>query len=150
VLDRPKRELAMQGDERFPRCNRLRLRADFAHVYAKRCRARSGPLVVYVAPNGLDRCRLGLSIGKRVGNAVRRNRVRRRLREAFRKIQAGLPNEVEGRRAKVERPGGSGKLPAGSGLDIVCVAYPGAEELRAGLKDTFRSLVLQALTRSRV
>jgi ribonuclease P protein component len=41
-------------------------------------------LVVYAAPNELERTRVGITVSGRVGNAVVRNKVRRRLREALR------------------------------------------------------------------
>ena len=41
-------------------------------------------LVLYARPNGLDQTRVGFAVSKRIGNAVTRNRVRRRLREALR------------------------------------------------------------------
>jgi ribonuclease P protein component len=43
-----------------------------------------GPITVFSRPNGLGFSRLGLSIGKRVGSAVVRARLKRHLREAFR------------------------------------------------------------------
>jgi ribonuclease P protein component len=70
--------------------------ADFARVYSQGSRARGSLLTVAVCPNGLDRTRLGLSIGKRVWKrAVRRNRVRRVFREAFRLSLAELPEGVD-------------------------------------------------------
>jgi len=44
-----------------------------------------------VYPNGLEQCRLGFVVSKKVGNAVTRNRVKRRLREIFRKLLADNP-----------------------------------------------------------
>jgi ribonuclease P protein component len=41
-------------------------------------------LVVRVLPNGLDHSRFSFQVSKRIGNAVIRNRVRRRLREVVR------------------------------------------------------------------
>ncbi len=63
----------------------LRTPADFAHVREKA--ERSWPhrlLVLYVAPNDLEHIRVGITVSGRVGKAVVRNRVRRRLREALR------------------------------------------------------------------
>ena len=53
-------------------------------------RTRAG-LGMTGAPNGLEFTRLGLSIGKRVGGAVARNRTKRLIREAFRLSQRDFP-----------------------------------------------------------
>ena len=71
-------------DLTFGRDWRIRGRREFARIHAARVRRESGPLLVYAMPNDLPRLRIGLSVGRRVGNAVRRNRVKRQLREAFR------------------------------------------------------------------
>lgn len=65
---------------------------DFARAFRRGSRARGSTLVVVIHENGLDHARLGLSIGKVVWkSAVKRNRVRRIFREAFRLEYAGLP-----------------------------------------------------------
>ena len=50
---------------------------------------------VHAIPNGLDRPRLGLSVSKKVGSAVTRNVVRRRLKEIFRSSGGMLPAKLD-------------------------------------------------------
>jgi len=56
----------------------------FRRLYAKGRSAGAPTVVVYARRNRLNRNRLGLTVGAKVGKAVRRNQVRRRLREAYR------------------------------------------------------------------
>jgi ribonuclease P protein component len=76
---------------RFRKHEHLRRPADFKQVYDRRCSVSDGRLVVYGRLNGLAHARLGLSVSKRVGPAVVRNRMRRLYREAFRLTRAELP-----------------------------------------------------------
>jgi len=73
-----------------PEC-RLRRRADFQRIFRLGARHSGQGLSVYAAPNELARNRLGVSVGRKHGNAVTRNRIRRLLKEAFRLEQSGLP-----------------------------------------------------------
>lgn len=75
----------------FTKEQRLRTGADFDAVFAAKFSVGDGVLVVHARPNGLDHARLGLAVSRRVGNAVRRNRWKRCLREAFRLAQHDLP-----------------------------------------------------------
>jgi ribonuclease P protein component len=52
-------------------------------------------LVVYIAPNELGCTRVGITVSGRVGKAVVRNRVRRRLREALTQRFASLPERSD-------------------------------------------------------
>jgi ribonuclease P protein component len=73
---------------------RLRLRGE-AEVRAARARGKAyadGPLVARVLPNALDPAqnRYAVVAGKRVGKAVERNRAKRLVREALRRLDPGL------------------------------------------------------------
>lgn len=69
----------------------MSLARDFQEAFAGRVSRARGPLVVYGRRNGTALPRLGLSVSRKVGNAVKRNRVKRLLREAFRLGQRELP-----------------------------------------------------------
>jgi ribonuclease P protein component len=82
-------------DQRFGARRRLRTKADFERVYQGRCSASDGRLLVFAAANELPHARLGLSVSRKVGGAVVRNRWKRLLREAFRLSLAELPPGVD-------------------------------------------------------
>jgi ribonuclease P protein component len=98
---------------RFRRADRLRNRRDYQRV-SRRGRRVAGPyFVLLAAPGGSDRTRLGVTVSRKVGNAVERNYVKRRVREWFRRAR-----------------GPSGRLgEAGAGRDLVVIARRGAAQL---------------------
>ena len=63
---------------------------EFRRTYQKGVSAVSPVMVLYCRKNRLGRNRLGLGSSTKLGHAVVRNRVRRRLREIFRLNQGGL------------------------------------------------------------
>ena len=79
----------------MPRSKRTRLTdsPEFERVYRQGAACKGRLFSVHAFPNEFGTPRLGLSVSRRVGNAVTRNAVRRRLREVF---HASLP-EVPGR-----------------------------------------------------
>jgi ribonuclease P protein component len=82
-------------DNRFPRNCRLRSSADFARVYERNAYAADSTLVVQGCRNQTDTARIGLSVSRRVGNAVVRNRWKRLVREAFRLNRTRLPRGID-------------------------------------------------------
>jgi ribonuclease P protein component len=68
----------------FPRACRLVRRAEYDAVYRESRRRPGREFTIFLRPNGLDFSRFGWSIKKALGSAVRRNRIRRRLREILR------------------------------------------------------------------
>lgn len=82
-----------EQQETFPRAARITRAVDFKRVLDSACRIKSGCLTFVALPNELGRARLGLAIPKRhVPRAVARNRVKRRLRESFRRHRNSLPS----------------------------------------------------------
>lgn len=80
---------------RFSRQLRLRHQSEFDRVHAANVHAADGTLVVLGWRSEAATCRLGLSISRRVGNAVVRNRWKRLIREAFRQQRATLPRGLD-------------------------------------------------------
>jgi ribonuclease P protein component len=68
----------------FPRECRIVRRSEYDLVYREARRRSSRQFTLFVRPNGLPISRFGWSIKKALGNAVVRNRIRRRLREIVR------------------------------------------------------------------
>lgn len=102
--------LSLCASPRANRPQRLKQRADFLAAATSGIKAPAKGLVLQVrARPDSDAIRFGFTVSKRVGNAVERNRVRRRLREVVRLTAAGclLPGHdyvLIGRRAALEVP----------------------------------------------
>jgi len=113
------------SDQRFPKSARLLNSAEFQRVFAGNIFAADDVLVIKVAANPANQTRLGLSIGKKVGNAVVRNRWKRVIREAFRCQRSELP----------------------PGLDLVVRPKKGAVCDFANVHRSIRGLVVRASKR---
>ena len=76
----------------FPKTAQLRSSTNFERVYALKCKAADGVLLLFLAVNNVGVTRIGLSVSKKHGGAVVRNRLKRLLREAFRLERSSLPD----------------------------------------------------------
>jgi ribonuclease P protein component len=83
------------ADHRFLRAYRITRGADFQRAYQRRLTAGDDRLLVFVHNNGLSYPRLGLSVSRKVGGAVVRNRWKRCIREAFRLSREDLPCGID-------------------------------------------------------
>tara|TARA_R110002111_G_scaffold2705_4_gene17995 strand:+ start:99184 stop:99546 length:363 start_codon:yes stop_codon:yes gene_type:complete len=79
----------------FPGINRVRSQQDFAEIYSARQRAGDQNILVFAVKNRLDQSRLGVSVSRKNGNAVKRARKKRLIREAFRLVQHQLPRGLD-------------------------------------------------------
>jgi len=106
--------------ERFRPRDRIRKRSEYQAIYDKGRRIPSGSFVLFVMKNGAGHARLGITVTKRIGGAVQRNRAKRLLREIFRRHKTELMS-----------------------IDIVVNGRPGLPDAE------YRALELEFLTRLR-
>ena len=81
--------------ERFPQSLRLRRREEFLRIQRQGIKVSTDPLLALALKNSRGETRLGITISSKVGNAVVRNRIRRRLREIFRRQRERLPRGID-------------------------------------------------------
>ena len=74
--------------ERFTKASRVRRRGEFQRVFNLSLRAKGHYLTVLVAPNETGTTRLGIVASRKLGDAVRRNRAKRLIRQIFRQTKS--------------------------------------------------------------
>ncbi len=89
--------------ESLTRAERLKTKSDFKRAFSSSHRQGVPGLTLFIAENGLQWNRIAITLKRKYGNSVQRNRVKRILREVFRKNKSRL------------------KL----GYDVVLLVYPG-------------------------
>lgn len=112
-----------RDDQRFRKAERLSKRPEFLNARRNGWRQEGRRVVIYVVANDLGHCRLGVTVSRRVGNAVVRNRWKRRLREIFRR----------------------NKHQFGDSYDVVIIAKPGGDISFHQIKDDVIRTVRRAV-----
>jgi ribonuclease P protein component len=96
-----------EGGEKFPKSARLRKRPEFLKLSRTGRKIHSTHFVVLSGTNDCGETRLGITVSSKVGNAVTRNRIKRSVREFFRRRRHEL----------------------GAGLDFLVIARNSASEI---------------------
>ena len=84
-----------EAGSRFPRSARLLRHSDFDRVYKQGKRHFSSHMTVFYLRQTEGGARIGFTVGRVLGGAVERNRIKRRLREAVRLRRAILQSPVD-------------------------------------------------------
>lgn len=79
----------------LPRSGKIRKRSDFQAVYEKGKRIHLKSFIVLLSRNDKGTARFGITVSKKVGNAVRRNRIKRLVREFFRLNRDRIPESTD-------------------------------------------------------
>ena len=76
--------MCLRGERPLKYTTPIKMNYEFRRVYSKGKSAATPRMVLYVRKNGRGENRLGVTVGKKIGKAVVRNRVKRRFREIYR------------------------------------------------------------------
>ena len=87
--------MAEKACERFPRNERIVRGAEYRSIYSSGTKLHSERFVLFSRENGLAHPRLGVTVSRKVGGAVVRNRIKRLVREVFRKSKAEIPCHLD-------------------------------------------------------
>jgi ribonuclease P protein component len=81
--------------ESYGPCERIRKKKEFSELYKRGRCARGKYFNLIYLPNSLSHSRMAVVASKKVGNAVHRNKIRRRVRELFRRNKGLLKSPLD-------------------------------------------------------
>lgn len=84
----------MPGQQRFPQRERLTRRSEYLHVYRQGEKYVGEAFIGYWVRQAGQGRKMGCAVSRKVGGAVVRNRVKRYIREVYRKHREQLPEDV--------------------------------------------------------
>ena len=83
------------SEQKFPKSDRLLKRDSFRQVYEQGRKIQSRLFTAFLVAKQKGNPRIGITVTRKIGNSVERNRARRLLREAFRKNKWLAPQGVD-------------------------------------------------------
>lgn len=81
--------------QRFPRRYRIVRSSDYSAIYKRSEKLPAQHFVLYLRENNLGHHRLGITVSRKVGKSVVRNRIKRLFREIFRRTCAEIPHHFD-------------------------------------------------------
>jgi len=87
--------VAKKNSEGFPRRFRVVKAAEYQTLYREGRKTYSERFVLFSRDNGLGHNRIGITVSRKIGGAVTRNRIKRLFREIFRRSRGQIPNQFD-------------------------------------------------------
>ena len=87
--------MAKTISEAFPRSVRIVRSADYRALYKTGRKVHSERFILFGRENGIGHPRLGITVSRKIGGAVVRNRIKRLFREIFRRSLRDIPGQID-------------------------------------------------------
>ena len=87
--------MTLKGTRRLPKTARLLKRAEFLKLSRTGAKLQSASFIIISSANDRPKSRLGITVSSKVGNSVIRNRIKRQVREFFRRRRAALRSGMD-------------------------------------------------------